>query len=71
MPRPSLHARPLRPPFRPNPRERRPRVGVVGADGKPLAPCHPARARALVRAGRAVLLRRRPPLIALRPAAPR
>jgi hypothetical protein len=33
MPRPSLHARPVRPPFRPNPRERRPRVGVVGATG--------------------------------------
>ena len=43
----------------------RPRVAVLGADGRPLAPCHTARARALVRAGRAVLVRRRPPLIAL------
>jgi hypothetical protein len=42
------------------------RVAVCAPDGAPLAPCHAARARALVASGRAVLLRRRPPLIALR-----
>jgi hypothetical protein len=42
------------------------RVAVRAADGTPLAPCHAARARALLRAGRAVLVRRRPPLILLR-----
>ena len=39
------------------------RVAVCAADGRPLAPCHPARARALVRRGRARLVRRDPPLI--------
>lgn len=29
-------------------------VPVLSADGKPLMPCHPARARELVRKGRAV-----------------
>ena len=41
------------------------RVAVRGADGRPLAPCHPARARALVRCGRARLVRRDPPVIRL------
>ena len=42
------------------------RVAVRAADGKALAPCHPARARALVRRGRAAWVRRDPPLIRLR-----
>jgi hypothetical protein len=42
------------------------RVAVRAADGRALAPCHPARARALVRRGRARLIRRHPPLIRLR-----
>ena len=41
------------------------RVAVCAADGRPLAPCHPARARALVRSGRARLVRRDPPVIRL------
>ena len=41
------------------------RVAVCAADGHPLAPCHPARARALVRRGRARLVRRDPPMIRL------
>ena len=41
------------------------RVAVRAADGQSLAPCHPARARALVRRGRARLIRRHPPLIRL------
>ena len=41
------------------------RVAVCAADGRPLAPCHPARARALVRRGRARLVRRDPPVIRL------
>jgi hypothetical protein len=57
------------PPYR-RPARRAPRtlarVAVRAADGTPLAPCHAARARALLRAGRAVLLRRRPPMIVLR-----
>jgi hypothetical protein len=40
-------------------------VAVRAADGCPLAPCHPARARALVRRGRAEWVRRDPPLIQL------
>jgi hypothetical protein len=40
-------------------------VAVCAADGRPLAPCHAARARALVRRGRARLVRRDPPVIAL------
>jgi hypothetical protein len=42
------------------------RVAVRAADGFPLSPCHPARARALVRRGRAAWVRRDPPLIRLR-----
>jgi len=42
------------------------RVGVRAADGRPLAPCHPARARELLRAGRATLVSRSPPVIELR-----
>jgi hypothetical protein len=45
-------------------------VAVRAADGSALAPCHPARARALVDKGRALLVRRDPPLIELRPASP-
>ena len=41
------------------------RVAVCAADGRPLAPCHPARARALVRRGRARLVRHDPPVIRL------
>jgi hypothetical protein len=41
------------------------RVVVRAADGRALAPCHPARARALVRRGRASLIRRDPPVIRL------
>ena len=41
------------------------RVAVCAADGHPLAPCHPARARALVRSGRARLVRHDPPVIRL------
>ena len=41
------------------------RVAVRAADGRALAPCHPARARALVRRGRARLIRGHPPLIRL------
>ena len=41
------------------------RVAVCAADGRPLAPCHPARARALLRRARARLVRRDPPVIAL------
>ena len=41
------------------------RVAVCAADGRPLAPCHPARARALVRGGRAEWVRRDPPVIRL------
>ena len=41
------------------------RVAVRAADGKALAPCHPARARALVRRGRAEWVRREPPVIRL------
>ena len=44
------------------------RVAVRAADGEALAPCHPARARALVRCGRAEWVRREPPLIRLQPA---
>ncbi len=39
------------------------RVAVRDADGKALAPCQPARARALVRRGRAYFVRRNPPVI--------
>ena len=42
------------------------RVAVQAADGRALAPCTPARARQLLRRGRAVLIQRRPPRIALR-----
>ena len=42
------------------------RVAVQAADGRALAPCTPARARQLLRRGRAVLVQRRPPSIALR-----
>jgi hypothetical protein len=41
------------------------RVAVRAADGRSLASYHPARARALVRRGRARLIRRHPPLIRL------
>ena len=41
------------------------RVAVHAADGRSLATCHPARARALVRRGRAQLIRRHPPAIRL------
>jgi hypothetical protein len=40
---------------------------VRAADGKALAPCHPARARALVRRGRAYFVRRHPPVIRFKP----
>jgi hypothetical protein len=43
----------------------RAQVGVRAADGRALAPCHPARARELLHAGRAKLLRRSPPVIQL------
>ena len=46
--------------------QRRGLVAVRAADGFPLNPCHPARARALVRCGRAARVRRDPPLIRLR-----
>jgi 5-methylcytosine-specific restriction endonuclease McrA len=36
------------------------RIFVLGADGQPLDPCHPARARQLLRAGRAAIYRRFP-----------
>ena len=42
------------------------RVAVQAVDGRALAPCTPARARQLLRRGRAVLIQRRPPRIALR-----
>ena len=42
------------------------RVAVQAADGRALAPCTPARARQLLRRGRAVLVQRRPPRIVLR-----
>lgn len=45
--------------------KRRGRVAVLAVDGRALAPCHPARARALVRRGRARLIRRDPPAIRL------
>jgi len=41
------------------------RVAVLAADGRALAPCHPARARALVHRGRARLIRREPAVIRL------
>jgi hypothetical protein len=44
------------------------RVAVHTADGQVLAPCHLARARALVRRGRAAWVRGDPPLIRLRAA---
>ena len=50
------------------PAQRLGRVAVCAADGRPLAPCHPARARALVRRGRAEWVRRDPPVIRLQPA---
>ncbi|MFE8032863.1 RRXRR domain-containing protein [Thiohalocapsa marina] len=40
-------------------------VAVLDATGHPLAPCAPARARRLLRRGRAWLLRERPPVIQL------
>jgi hypothetical protein len=43
------------------------RVAVRAADGRPLAPCHPARARALVRRGRAYFVRRNPAVIRFKP----
>jgi hypothetical protein len=43
------------------------RVAVRAADGKALAPCHPARARSLVRRGRAYFVRRHPPVIRFKP----
>jgi hypothetical protein len=43
------------------------RVAVRAADGSSLAPCHPARARALVRRGRAYFVRRNPPVIRFKP----
>ena len=43
------------------------RVAVRTADERPLAPCHPARARALVRRGRAYFVRRHPPVIRFKP----
>ncbi len=42
------------------------RVAVHAPDGRLLDPCHPARARELVRRGRARLVRRLPPVIRLR-----
>ena len=42
------------------------RVAVQATDGRALAPCTPARARQLLRRGRALLVHRRPPRIALR-----
>ena len=42
------------------------RVAVQAPDGRALATCTPARARQLLRRGRAVLVQRRPPRIALR-----
>ncbi|MBK1700212.1 RRXRR domain-containing protein [Thiococcus pfennigii] len=41
------------------------RVAVLGTDGQVLAPCHPARARALVHRGRARLIQRDPAVIRL------
>ena len=58
MPRDSLPDDPLA-------AQRLGRVAVHAADDRPLAPCHPARARALVRRGRAEWVRRDPPLIRL------
>jgi hypothetical protein len=58
MPRDSLSDDPLA-------AQRLGRVAVRAADDRPLAPCHPARARALVRRGRAEWVRRDPPLIRL------
>ena len=43
--------------------QRQGRVAVRAADGQALAPCQPARARALVRHGRAYFVRRNPPVI--------
>ena len=60
MPRDSLPDDPLT-------AQRLGRVAVHTADDRPLAPCHPARARALVRRGRAEWVRRDPPLIRLQP----
>jgi len=45
------------------------RVAVRAADGQALAPCQPARARALVRRGRAYFVRRNPPIIRFKPSA--
>lgn len=42
------------------------RVFVVGRNHEPLMPCHPARARALLKAGRAVIHRRFPLVIRLK-----
>jgi len=42
------------------------RVSVLDPVGHLLSPCHPARARALLRRGRAWLVRDDPPLIQLR-----
>ena len=44
------------------------RVAVHATDGRVLAPCHPARARALVRRGLAAWVRGDPPLIRLQAA---
>jgi hypothetical protein len=41
------------------------RVQVVASDGRPLNPCHPARARELIRKGRALRLSRHPYTIRL------
>ena len=43
------------------------RVAVRAADGQALAPCHPARARSLVRRGRAYFVRRNPTVIRFKP----
>jgi hypothetical protein len=48
--------------------QRRGLVAVRAADGFPLSLCHPARARALVRRGRANWVQRDPPLIRLQAA---
>jgi 5-methylcytosine-specific restriction endonuclease McrA len=42
------------------------RIFVLGRQGKPLMPCHPARARKLLRQGRAVIARRFPLAIRLK-----
>jgi 5-methylcytosine-specific restriction endonuclease McrA len=42
------------------------RVFVLGMNGQPLDPCHPARARKLLRAGRAAVFRRHPFTIILK-----